>query len=210
MAVQMSEYRERLLAQGCDEGLADAVLALVVEARDDAVAEALTRAEARSEHTEQVLGERLNGHVEKNEGQFESLMSTIHGSANQLRATFERRFTELSDRIGKVEGQLKELRGAVEGQIAGLRGTVDGQIAETRATVEGQLKELRGEIAELRGTVEGQIAELRGELKAQKADNEARHAEMKATIYRVAFLLGGLIVGMTSIIVGLAAAGVFG
>lgn len=192
MAVQMSEYRERLLAQGCDEGLADAVLALVVEARDDAVAEALTRAEARSEHSEQVLGERLNGHVEKNESQFSSLTSTIRGTANQLMATFERRFTELStelsERIGKVEGDLKELRG----------------------TVEGQVKELRGEIAELRGTVEGQIAELRGELKAQKADNEARHAEMKTVIYRVAFLLGGLIVGMTSIIVGLAAAGVFG
>ena len=121
MAVQMSEYRERLLAQGCDEGLADAVLALVVEARDDAVAEALTRAEARSEHSEQVLGERLNGHVEKNEGQFESLMSTIHGSANQLRATFERRFTELSGKVEELRGELKAQKAENEARHAQLK-----------------------------------------------------------------------------------------
>lgn len=180
MTMQASEYRERLLAQGCEEGVADVVLALANAVRDDAVAEAIMKAGEQIGHSEQLLSERLNGHAEKNEGQFSAVMSTIRETASDLTATFERRFAELSERIGVLEGRI--------GKFEGLIGRLQGEIAELR----------------------GEIAELRGELAGQKGEIAAIEARLQASVNRAAFGLAALMIGLTGVVAGLAAAGVFG
>ena len=231
MAVETSEYRKRLLAQGCDEGLADAVLALVGEARDDAVAEAIARTGEQVKTSDQVLGERLNGHVGKMEGQFNSLMSTIRGTASDLTTMFERRFTQLWDRINgleiEVKGELAEVRGELGGRIDGVK----GGLAETKGELKGETGELKGEIVGLKGEVAGlktkidgletkidgletKIAGLEkmmsGFEKAMEKQGEALRAEFQGAVYRAAFGLGMLIIGVAGVLTGLAAAGVFG
>ncbi len=210
MAVETGEYRKRLLAQGCDEGLADAVLALVGEARDDAVAEAIARTGEQVKTSDQVLGERLNGHVGKTEGQFNSLMSTIRGTASDLTTMFERRFTQLSERISKLEvdvkGEIAEVKDELGGRIEGVKDELNGRIDAVKDELGGRIDAVKDELAELRG----ELAELRGELKAQKAENEARQAQILAAIHRAAFGLGMLIIGVAGVLTGLAAAGVFG
>lgn len=173
MTMQASEYRERLLAQGCEEGVADVVLALANAVRDDAVAEAIMKAGEQIGHSEQLLSERLNGHAEKNEGQFSAVMSTIRETASDLTATFERRFAELSDRIGALEGMIGRLQGEIAGQ-------------------------------------KGELAELRGELAGQKGEIAAIEARLQASVNRAAFGLAALMIGLTGVVAGLAAAGVFG
>lgn len=166
MAVRASEYRERLLAQGCEEGVADVVLALADAVRDDAVAEAIMKAGEQIGHSEQLLGERLNGHAEKNEGQFSAAMSAIRETASDLIATFERRFAELSERIGVIEGMM--------------------------------------------GRLQGETAELRGEIAGQKGEIAAIEARLQGAVNRAAFGLAALMIGLTGVVAGLAAAGVFG
>ena len=172
MAVETSEYRKRLLAQGCDEGLADAVLALVGEARDDAVAEAIARTGEQVKTSDQVLGERLNGHVGKTEGQFNSLMSTIRGTASDLTTMFERRFTQLTDRINgletEVKGELTEVRGEVEGLKGELGGRIDGVKGELGGRIDGVKGELGGRIDGVKGELGGEIVGLKGEVAGLK------------------------------------------
>ena len=186
MAVETGEYRKRLLAQGCDEGLADAVLALVGEARDDAVAEAIARTGEQVKTSDQVLGERLNGHVGKTEGQFNSLMSTIRGTASDLTTMFERRFTQLWDRVNGLEMEVK-----------------------------GELAEVKGELAETKGELKGEIAGLKGEIEGLKTKidglEKALRAEFRGAVARAELRLATLMIGLFGITLGiLGATGVFG
>ena len=72
MAIPTPEYREQLLAQGCNEGLADAIISLVEAARDDAEAEVIIK-----------LGERLDQHIAQNDQQFRDVDSAIRKSARE-------------------------------------------------------------------------------------------------------------------------------
>ena len=221
MAVETSEYRKRLLAQGCDEGLADAVLALVGEARDDAVAEAIARTGEQVKTSDQVLGERLNGHMGKTEGQFSSLMSAIRQTASDLTTMFERRFTQLTDRMNgletEVKGELTEVRGELEGlkgdlggRIDGVTGEVAGEIAGLKGEVAGEIAGLKGEVAGLKTKIDGLEKMISGLEKAREKQMEALRAEFQGAVSRAAFGLGMLIIGVAGVLAGLAAAGVFG
>ncbi len=236
MAVETGEYRKRLLAQGCDEGLADAVLALVGEARDDAVAEAIARTGEQVKTSDQVLAERLNGHVGKTEGQFNSLMSTIRGTASDLTTMFERRFTQLWDRINgletEVKGELTEVRGEVEGlkgelggRIDGVKGDLGGRIDGVKGEVEGLKGELGGQIDGVKGDLGGRIDGVKGELKGEivglkgeieglktKIDGleKALRAELKGAVARSELRLATLMIGLFGVLIGLMATGVLG
>ena len=72
MAIPTPEYREQLLAQGCTEGLADAIISLVEAARDDAEAEVIIK-----------LGGRLDQHIAQNDQQFRDVDSAIRKSARE-------------------------------------------------------------------------------------------------------------------------------
>ena len=222
MAVETSEYRKRLLAQGCDEGLADAVLALVGEARDDAVAEAIARTGEQVKTSDQVLAERLNGHVGKTEGQFNSLMSTIRGTASDLTTMFERRFTQLWDRVNglemEVKGELAEVKDELGGRIDGVKDDLGGRIEGVKDGLSGRIDTvkdgLNGRIDAVKdelGKLRGEVAELRAELKTQKADHDAELARTQAMIHRAELRLATLMIGLFGITLGiLGATGVFG
>ena len=204
MAVETSEYRKRLLAQGCDEGLADAVLALVGEARDDAVAEAIARTGEQVKTSDQVLGERLNGHVGKTEGQFNSLMSTIRGTASDLTTMFERRFTQLRDRINGLEMEVKGELAEVRGEVAGLKGELGGRIDGVKGELGGEIVGLKGEVAGLKTRIDGL------EMKMEK-QMEALRAELRGWVSQVGFRLAMFQVGLFGLALAiLAATGVFG
>ena len=221
MAVETSEYRKRLLAQGCDEGLADAVLALVGEARDDAVAEAIVRTGEQVKTSDQVLGERLNGHVGKTEGQFNSLMSTIRGTASDLTTMFEHRFTQLRERINGLEidvkGELAEVKGELGGRIDGVK----GELAETKGELKGETGELKGEIVGLKGEVAGLETKIDGlETKIDGLETkvggletkiDAVRDEVRGWVARSELRLATLMIGLFGITLGiLGATGVFG
>ena len=238
MVMPTTEHRERLVAGGCDENLADAIMVVAVAVRDDAVEEAVARAMEEVAHSAGLLNGRIDRHDEKNEAQFQVIESTIREIAAQIRIEIadlrtenERRFTDLQTEMGQrltnletenerrfsgvqtqiagVEGQIAELRG----EMAGLRGEMaglEGQIAELR----GEMAGLEGQIAELRGEMaglEGQIAELRGEIAALRAQGEANYERLQTTIHRAALGVVGLVIAVTGVVVGiLAATGAFG
>ena len=168
MAVETSEYRKRLLAQGCDEGLADAVLALVGEARDDAVAEAIVR-----------TGEQAR----KTEGQFSSGLSTVRQTASDAAVTLDRRLTRISEKIGRLDGR-----------IDGLDARIDGFKAPANVWV-GMLKDsiraFRGEVSALKARVDGLRRELvvlhrRGDgIELETAGISRRVDELKREIAKI-------------------------
>lgn len=78
MAVPTSEYRERLLAQGCDEDIADVFSALVDSVCDDAEcsdaeAEVLMKVGEQVARSEQLLIQQLTDQIERSEQQYRTI-----------------------------------------------------------------------------------------------------------------------------------------
>ena len=176
MAIPALEYREQLLAQGCEEGLADAVLSLVEAARDDAEAEVIMKVGERIAHSEQQLAE----HVEQNAQQFHAIESAIRESAAEttrtLTAQIEQQATETNRQIAETNQ-----RGAqIEQQVADLR----QQTAETNqrgAQIEQQTAETNRRVAQ----IEQQVADLRqqtAETNRQIAETNQRVAQIEQQV----------------------------
>ena len=221
MAIPALEYREQLLAQGCEEGLADAVLSLVAAARDDAEAEVIMKVGERIAHSEQQLAE----HVEQNAQQFHALESAIHESAakttrtltaqiEQQTAETNRQIAETNQRVAQIEQQVADLRqqtaetnqrvAQIEQQVADLK----QQTAETNqrvAQVEQQVADLKLQTAETNqrvAQIEQQVTDLRLQLAEHGADNERGLRELMQVFSKGQDRLVQGIIGIAALIVG--------
>ena len=94
MAIPAPEYREQLLAQGCEEGLADAVLSLVEAASDDAEAAVIMKVGERIARSEQQIAE----HAAQNAQQFRDADSAIRESARDVTEQLKLETAQISGR----------------------------------------------------------------------------------------------------------------
>ncbi len=181
MAMPTAEHRAQLVAGGCDEELADAILGVAVAVRDEAVEAAVARAMEQVAHSAGLLNGRIDSQDTKNEAQFQVIESTIREVASQIR-------TEIADLETRLEKRLTDFQTETERRFTKL---------ETQ--MERRFSGLEGRVAKL----EGQIAVLR-------AEADANYARLNSTIHRAAFGLAGLIIAVTGVVVALVATGVLG
>ncbi len=204
MAIPALEYREQLLAQGCNEGLADAVLSLVGAARDDAEAEVIMKVGERIARSEQQLAE----HVEQNAQQFHAIESAIRESAaettrtltaqiEQQTAETNRQIAETNRRGAQIEQQTAETNrrvAQIEQQVADLRlqtaetnqrvAQIEQQTTETNrrvAQIEQQVADLRLQTAETNQRV-AQIEQQVADLRLQTAETNQRVAQIEQQV----------------------------
>ena len=142
MVMPTTEHREQLVAGGCDEGLADAIVGVAVALRDEAVEEAVARAMEQVAHSAGLLNGRIDSHDEKNAAQFQVIELTIREIAAQIRTEIadlgtqterrltkletenERRFSEVSGKIAKLEGEIVALRAQGEANYERLHSAI--------------------------------------------------------------------------------------
>ena len=196
MAIPALEYREQLLAQGCEEGLADVVLSLVEAARDDAEAAVIMKVSERIAHSEQQLNGRLDEHAE----QFRTLESTIRETAAETTRTLtalieqqialtNQQIALTNQRITLMEQQLAEIKQ----QIA----LTNQQIALTNQ----QIAETNQQLADLKLWVAEQLAEMKVQIAEQETKNEQRFGRMQGRLLQGAIGISGLIIGATAAII---------
>ena len=201
MAIPAPEYRERLLAQGCNEGLADAVLSLVEAARDDAEAQVIMKVGERITRSEQQLNGRLDEHAE----QFRGVESAIHESAaettrtltaliEQQTAQTNQQIAETNQRVAETNQQLADLKLSVAEQIGDLNLQFTEQLGNLNQQFTEQLGGLKVWVAE-------QIAEMKVQIAEQETKNEQRFSRMQGRLLQGAIGISGLIIGATAAII---------
>ena len=179
MAIPAPEYREQLLAQGCAEGLADAIVSLVEAARDDAEAEVIIKVGERVAHSEQQLNGRLDQHVEQNDQQFRDADSAVRESARELTDQINQRAAEIKLEVAQTLQTVADLRVENERQFADLRAKNESQFADLRVENERQFAKMQAEN-------ERQFAKMQAENERQFAkmqvESERRHAEIEKAL----------------------------
>ena len=164
MAMPTAEHRAQLVAGGCDEELADAILGVAVAVRDEAVEAAVARAMEQVAHSAGLLNGRIDSQDTKNEAQFQVIESTIREVASQIRteiadlgAQTERRITdfqtETERRFTKLETEMERRLSNLEGQIAVLRAEADANYARLNSTIHRAAFGLAGLIIAVTGVV---------------------------------------------------------
>ena len=133
MAMQTAEYRERLVAGGFDEELADAIMGVAVAVRDDAVEEAVARAMEQVAHSAGLLNVRIDRHDEKNESQFRVIESTIREIASQIRIEIVR--LEAERRLAKWEAETDRVFSGILDEIAACRVQVKANCERLQSTI---------------------------------------------------------------------------
>ncbi len=183
MAVPTSEYRERLLAEGCAEGLADVVLALAGKTRDDAVTQAIVEASKQIDDSEERLTGNLIGHTAQNDLQFRDVDSAIRETAietrNTVTAQLNQRAAEIKLEVAQTLQTAADTRVELERQMAKIQVALTEQLAEMRVENERRHAEIQNELAEMRVENERQFAGIRSELAEQRVASERRHAEQE-------------------------------
>ena len=210
MVMQTAEYRERLVAGGFEEELADAIMGVAVAVRDDAVEEAVARAMDQVAHSAGLLNGRIDRHDEKNERQFQVIELTIREIAAQIR-------TEIADLGTQTERRLTDLQTQTERRFTDLQTEMGQRLTNLENENERRFSGVQSQIAGLEkenerrfSEVNAKIAKLEGEIAALRAEVEAGYARLHSTIHRAAFGLAGLMIALTGVVVGLLAAGVIG
>ena len=169
MAMPTAEHRAQLVAGGCDEELADAILGVAVAVRDEAVEAAVARAMEQVAHSAGLLNGRIDSQDTKNEAQFQVIESTIREIASQIRTEIadlgtqtERRLTdfqtETERRFTKLETEMERRLSNLEGQIAVLRAEADTNYARLDATMHRLAFGLAGLIIAVTGVVVALVA----------------------------------------------------
>ena len=178
MAIPAPEYREQLLAQGCAEGLADAIVSLVEAARDDAEAEVIIKVGERVAHSEQQLNGRLDQHTEQNDQQFRDVDSAIRVSARELTDQINQHTAEIKMDIAEIEKRTAKL----EEQFADLRVENERRHGEQEKASERRHAEMQDESkqrhAEQEKASERRHAEQEQMLIKQESKNNERHAAL--------------------------------
>lgn len=85
MTVPASEFRERLLKQGCEEDMADAIVALVEVAPSDGMAKVIMKAGERAACSEQLVIDRLNAQISRNREQSLAVNSVLDDIAYAIK-----------------------------------------------------------------------------------------------------------------------------
>lgn len=85
MAIPALEYREQLLAQGCEEGLVDAISALIEVAPNDAAAEVIMQAGEQAAGSEEMVIKRLNAQISRNREQSSAVNSVLDEIAHVIK-----------------------------------------------------------------------------------------------------------------------------
>ena len=205
MAIPAPEYRERLLEQGCDEGLADVVLALVEAARDDAEAEVIIKAGEQIAHSEQRLNGRLDQHAEQNDRQFRDVAAEIRETAIEttrtLTAQIEQRTAQLLQSAAEQRAETERWRAETDQRVAKL----DERLTEMRVENERQFTEMRVEnerqFTEMRVENERQFAELRIENERGRRENAEAFSKTQNRLSYVAIGIATLIIGAAAAII---------
>ena len=192
-----SEYREQLLAQGCEEGLADAVLSLVEAARDDAEAQVIMKVGERIARSEQQLAE----HAEQNAGQFRALEPAIHESAakttSTLTALIEQQTAETNRQVADLKlqtAQIEQQTAETNQRVADLNQQFTEQLGDLNQRFTEQLGDLKVWVAE-------QLAEMKVQIAEQETKNEQRFTRMQGRLLQGAIGIAGLIIGATAAII---------
>ena len=210
MAIPALEYREQLLAQGCEEGLADAVLSLVEAARDDAEAQVIMKVGERIAHTEQQLAE----HAE----QFRVLESAIRESAAEttrtLTAQIEQQTAETNQQIAELKQQTTQIEqqtaetnqrlAETNQQVAELKqqtAQIEQRTAETNQRVADLNQRVTEQLGGLKVWVAEQLAEMKVQIAEQETKNEQRFTRMQGRLLQGAIGIAGLIIGATAAII---------
>ena len=198
MAIPAPEYRERLLEQGCDEGLADVVLALVEAARDDAEAEVIIKAGEQIAHSEQRLNGRLDQHAEQNDRQFRAISSEIREAAIEttrtLTAQIEQRTAQLLQSAAEQRAETERQFSQVRSELADLRIESERRHAEQEKANERQFTEMRVEN-------ERQFAELRIENERGRRENAEAFSKTQNRLSYIAIGIATLIIGAAAAII---------
>ena len=190
MAIPAPEYRERLLEQGCDEGLADVVLALVEAARDDAEAEVIIKAGEQIAHSEQRLNGRLDQHAEQNDRQFRDVASAIRETAIEttrtLTAQIEQRTAQILQSAAEQRAETERWRAETDQRVA--------RLDERVAKLDERLTEMRVEN-------ERQFAELRIENERGRRENAEAFSKAQNRLSYVAIGIATLIIGAAAAVI---------
>ena len=179
MAIPAPEYREQLLAQGCEEGLADAVLSLVEAARDDAEAAVIMKVSERIARSEQQLNGRLDEHAE----QFHGLESAIHESAAETTRTLTALIKQQTAETNQQVAETNQRVALVEQQVADLKLSVTEQLGDLKLWVAEQIGEMKIQIAE------------------QEVKSEQRFGRLQGRLLQFAIGISGLIIGAAAAII---------
>ena len=170
MAVPASEYRERLLAKGCDEGQADAILSLVEIAPNDAAAELVMQAGEQAACSEQMVIERLNAQLSRNKEQYRAVNSVLSEIARAVReqswqgiAGINRGLSQFALAVAEVQA-----KNAEQQQVENERLHAEVLAACDRWQLENEQRYAK------------QIAANEQRYAEQMAANEQRHAERMA------------------------------
>ena len=158
MAMPTTEHRERLVAGGCDEDLADAILGVAVAVRDEAVEAAVARAMEQVAHSAGLLNGRIDSQDTKNEAQFQVIESTIREVAAQIRTEIADLETRIERRITDFQTENERRLSNLEGQIAVLRAEADTNYARLDATMHRLAFGLAGLIIAVTGVVVALVA----------------------------------------------------
>ena len=210
MAIPAPEYREQLLAQGCEEGLADAVLSLVGAASDDAEAAVIMKVGERIARSEQQLAE----HAE----QFRTLESAIRESAAEttrtLTAQLEQQTAETNQQIAELKQQTTQIEqqtaetnqrlAETNQQVAELKqqtAQIEQQTAETNQRVADLNQRVTEQLGDLKVWVAEQLAEMKVQIAEQETKNEQRSTRMQGRLLQGAIGIAGLIIGATAAII---------
>ena len=223
MAIPAPEYREQLLAQGCEEGLADTVLALVEAASDDAEAQVIMKVGERITHSEQQLAE----HTAQNAQQFRDSDSAIRESARDVTEQLNQRTAELKLETAQILQSAAEARAENERRLAEIDQRVaklDERTAETNkrvaklderaAETNARMAKLEERLADTRVEIERRLGEaqvaLTDQLNALKVEHAKTLAEQETKneqrFGKIRDLQLQLTIGIATLIIAAAAA----
>ena len=210
MAIPALEYREQLLSQGCEEGLADVVLSLVEAASNDAEAAVIMKVGERIARSEQQLAEHA--------GQFRDVDSAIRESALEttraLTARIEQQTAQTNQQIAQTNQQVADLNRQVAdlnrqtAQLEQKTVQIEQQIAQTNqqvAELSRQVGELNRQTAQLEqktANLEQQVANLRVELAELRVENERGFRELVQVFSKGQDRMIQGILGIAALIVG--------
>lgn len=129
------------MAEGCDEGLADAVLALVEAARNDAAAKVIMQAGEQAARSERLHIRRLDEQAERNEQEYRAVDSALIEIDRAVRARLGEQCTaEGRLEIARILQPVEEMRAENEQRHRAERGRLHAEVMAAHDRMLAELK----------------------------------------------------------------------
>ena len=180
MPAPATDFRERLITHGCNEGLADVLLDMVA-ARDH-----------QQNGTAELIDAKLAEHEQRHEGPILAAINDLSETANEAERRNEQRFAEVKSEIADLRETVSDLRETVseaERRSEQRSAEIEKSISRLREENERRLAAVHLEIAESRAENERAISELRTENERRFAEasteNERRFSGVEQSLSRL-------------------------